>query len=98
MSATKKLKSTKKRAKKTTRVGAAAFAIGLYLAGPQVGVAAADSTDDDRRLPQCDAKLLGGCRHLHSRFGVGRLHDGSALHLEPVYEDWQWRKDGHEFR
>ena len=46
MSATKKLKSTKKRAKKTTRVGAAAFAIGLYLAGPQVGVAAADSTDD----------------------------------------------------
>ena len=32
--------------KKTARVGAAAFALGLSLAGPQVGSAAADATED----------------------------------------------------
>ena len=36
----------KKAAKKTAQVGAAAFALGLSLAGPQLGVASADSPND----------------------------------------------------
>lgn len=36
----------KKKLRKTTRFGGAAFAIGLYLAGPQVALAAADTPDD----------------------------------------------------
>ncbi|MDA0251024.1 MAG: hypothetical protein O3A42_08705, partial [Actinobacteria bacterium] len=37
---------SKTKGKKTARVGAAAFALGLSLAGPQVGAAAADATED----------------------------------------------------
>lgn len=37
---------SKRKFKKTSRTGAAAFAIGLYLAGPQVGVAVADGADE----------------------------------------------------
>ncbi len=49
-------KSSKKSKKsKSARFGAAAFAVSLYLAGPQVAVAVADGPDDTSSTPSSNA-------------------------------------------
>ncbi len=49
----------KQKLKKTTRFGGAAFAIGLYLAGPQVALAVADTPDDTMSGPAKEADASG---------------------------------------
>ena len=66
MSGRKSSKKFKKR--RSTRFGAAAFAVGLYLAGPQVAVAVADGPDDTSSGPSGASEA--GSVTPHTRGGV----------------------------
>ena len=73
--------ATKKKFKKTSRAGAAAFAIGLYLAGPQAAIAAAegsegaapDSASAAESAAPAKAKAKAGPKAIRPAAGRGSL-------------------------
>ena len=62
--------ATKKKFKKTSRAGAAAFAIGLYLAGPQAAIAAAEGSEGAAPDSASAAESAGCVQHSGVRVGA----------------------------